>query len=106
MKKYGKTLKVYNIGNGPVNQNINQLVDNLFRHEYGKIVSALTKFFGTEHIQLAEDVVQDSLIQALNDWPYKGVPYNPQHGYTGLHQALHYQAECLHPMFSLKHLVV
>lgn len=57
--------------------NINQLVDNLFRHEYGKLVAVLTKVFGIENIELAEDVVQDSLMQAMKDWQYKGVPSNP-----------------------------
>lgn len=56
---------------------INQLVDHLFRHEAGKLVSVLTRVFGSENIDLAEDVVQDSLIEALDQWQYKGVPDNP-----------------------------
>jgi RNA polymerase sigma-70 factor (ECF subfamily) len=56
---------------------VNQLVDNLFRHESGKLVSVLTRIFGSENLDLAEDVVQDSLIEALNQWTYKGVPDNP-----------------------------
>src|SRR5687767_15425853 len=57
--------------------NVKQLVDNLFRHESGKLVSVLTRIFGSENIELAEDVVQDSLVEALNQWTYKGVPENP-----------------------------
>lgn len=56
---------------------IHQLVDHLFRHESGKLVAVLTRVFGTENIDLAEDVVQDSLAEALTQWPYKGVPDNP-----------------------------
>ena len=56
---------------------INQLVDHLYRHEAGKLVAVLTRVFGTENIELAEDVVQDSLIEAMKDWPYKGLPSNP-----------------------------
>ncbi|MBS1600192.1 MAG: sigma-70 family RNA polymerase sigma factor [Bacteroidetes bacterium] len=57
--------------------NIPQLVDHLFRHEAGKLVSVLTKIFGPQNIDLAEDVVQDSLIEAMEHWQYKGVPENP-----------------------------
>ncbi len=56
---------------------INRLIDSLFRHEYGKLVSVLTRLFGTENLDLAEDVVQDSLVEAIKDWPYKGIPANP-----------------------------
>lgn len=52
-------------------------VDHLFRHEHGKLVSILTKTFGPVNIELAEDVVQESMIEALNTWSYKGVPDNP-----------------------------
>jgi len=56
---------------------INLLADHLFRHEYGKLVSTLTGIFGPEHLQLAEDVVQDSLVEAISHWSYEGVPDNP-----------------------------
>ena len=55
----------------------NQLVEHLFRTEYGKLVAILTKFFGPSHIQLAEDVVQETLISALNNWSTDGLPSNP-----------------------------
>ncbi len=56
---------------------ITQLTDSLFRHESGKVVSLLVKTLGVEHIQLAEDVVQEALARALKTWPYYGVPENP-----------------------------
>lgn len=56
---------------------IPQLTDHLFRHEAGKLVSILTGIFGMERLQLAEDVVQESLIRALQTWPYYGIPDNP-----------------------------
>ena len=56
---------------------ISKLVDHLFRHESGKMVSVLTRIFGSQNLDLAEDVVQDSLIEALNKWQYKGVPGDP-----------------------------
>jgi RNA polymerase sigma-70 factor (ECF subfamily) len=59
------------------NIRINQLVEHFFRHESGKMVSVLTKIFGAENLDLAEDVVQDSLIEAISQWQYKGIPENP-----------------------------
>lgn len=53
------------------------LTDHLFRQESGKLVSMLTGIFGIDRLQLAEDVVQDALIRALQTWPYYGVPANP-----------------------------
>jgi RNA polymerase sigma-70 factor (ECF subfamily) len=53
------------------------LADHLFRHEAGKLVSILTGIFGIDRLQLAEDVVQESLVRALQTWPYYGVPKNP-----------------------------
>lgn len=52
-------------------------VEHLFRREAGKLVSYLTKLFGIAHLNLAEDVVQDTLCQALQVWPTHGVPDNP-----------------------------
>ena len=45
--------------------NVSKIVDNLFRHDAGRLVSVLTRIFGTENLDLAEDVVQDSLVEAL-----------------------------------------
>ena len=58
-------------------EHINQLVDHLYRHEAGKLIAVLTRVFGPANIELAEDVVQDSLIEAIKDWPYKGLPSDP-----------------------------
>jgi RNA polymerase sigma-70 factor (ECF subfamily) len=55
---------------------ISDKIDHLFRHEYGKLVSVLTKTFGTSNIGLAEDVVQEAMLEALNKWSYDGVPTN------------------------------
>ncbi len=41
------------------------------------MVSVLTKIFGSENLGLAEDVVQDSLMEAIEIWQYRGVPENP-----------------------------
>lgn len=57
--------------------NVPQVVDHLFRHQAGQVVSSLTRILGPAHLDLAEDVVQETLIKALKVWPYQGIPDNP-----------------------------
>lgn len=59
-------------------RDVGPLVDHLFREFAGRMVAALVRVFGPQHIDLAEDVVQDALSQALRTWPFDGVPANPQ----------------------------
>lgn len=54
-----------------------KIVDNLFRNEYGKMVSLLVNKYGTAHLTLAEDVVQEAMYKAMQIWPYGEVPANP-----------------------------
>jgi RNA polymerase sigma-70 factor (ECF subfamily) len=54
-----------------------QLVDHLFRHQAGQVVATLTRIFGPQQLDLAEDVVQETLLKALRQWPYRGIPNNP-----------------------------
>ena len=68
---------VENMPSPPSEDDIPRLTDHLFRHEAGKLVSVLTSIFGIERLQMAEDVVQESLVRALQTWPYYGVPKNP-----------------------------
>ena len=56
---------------------ISRLTEHLFRLESGKLVSVLTGIFGIDHLQLAEDVVQEALVRAFRTWPYYGIPKNP-----------------------------
>lgn len=56
---------------------ISQLTEHFFRHEAGKLVAVLTGIFGLDRLQLAEDVVQEAMVRALQTWPYYGVPRNP-----------------------------
>jgi RNA polymerase sigma factor (sigma-70 family) len=56
---------------------IQQTVDHLFRHESGKMISVLSKLLGLQHLDAAQDIVQDTLLQALNTWSLNGMPDNP-----------------------------
>ena len=54
------------------------LVDHLFRRQAGQLVATLTKALGPRHLTLAEDAVQDALITALQQWPFRGIPDHPE----------------------------
>jgi RNA polymerase sigma-70 factor (ECF subfamily) len=53
------------------------LVEHFFRHEAGRLVSVLTRIFGWRHFDLVEDMVQATLLDALEAWHVRGVPDNP-----------------------------
>jgi RNA polymerase sigma factor (sigma-70 family) len=52
------------------------LVEHFFRHEAGRLVSVLTRLFGWRHFNLVEDMVQTTLMDALESWRVR-VPDNP-----------------------------
>src|ERR687890_2745895 len=54
-----------------------QTVDHLFRHESGKMIAVLSKLLGFENLETAEDLVQETLLQALKTWSFTGLPDNP-----------------------------
>ena len=54
-----------------------EIVDHLFRRSAGRITATLTRVLGADHLDLAEDVVQEAMATALGQWPYSGVPENP-----------------------------
>ena len=56
--------------------NPNQLIEDLFRREYSKIVATLTRLFGFEHLDMIEDVVQDAFTKAVGIWREE-IPQNP-----------------------------
>ena len=61
-----------------VNSDLYKTVDHLFRHEAGKMVSVLTRIFGFPNIEQAEDIVQDTIVKALEVWKWGKIPDNPQ----------------------------
>jgi RNA polymerase sigma factor (sigma-70 family) len=56
---------------------VSELVAHLFRHKASQIIAILTRIFGFANLDLAEDVVQETLVKALQQWPFTGVPDNP-----------------------------
>jgi RNA polymerase sigma-70 factor (ECF subfamily) len=58
-------------------RNPHRLPESLFRREAARLIAHLTRVFGTENLQLAEDVVQDTLFQAMETWKFAGAPDNP-----------------------------
>ena len=54
-----------------------KIIDHLFRHQYGKMVSILTRIFGLSHLEMIEDAVQDTFITAMMKWRNK-MPDNPE----------------------------
>ncbi len=61
----------------PATEAVSRLTERLFREEAGRLVATLTRLFGVEHLNLAEDVVQEALVRALRVWPFYGVPERP-----------------------------
>lgn len=57
---------------------VQTLVDHLFRHHSAAMLSALSRRFGLENLDVAEEVVQDAMLQALRLWPFHGIPDNPR----------------------------
>ncbi len=57
--------------------NEQELIPHLFRKEFGKITSVLSRTFGIERLALAEDIASETFLTAMETWPYKGIPENP-----------------------------
>ena len=54
-----------------------RILDHLFRRQSAQIVATLTRTLGARHLALVEEAVQDALVRALQQWPYRGVPDEP-----------------------------
>jgi RNA polymerase sigma factor (sigma-70 family) len=50
------------------------LPDHYFRHEFGRLVSVLSRRFGTHRLELCEDAVQTALLRAVQAWSERGLP--------------------------------
>lgn len=59
-------------------QNIHTTIEHFFRHESGRMNAVLSRLLGLQNMDVAQDIVQDTLLQAMNTWGYNGLPSNPQ----------------------------
>jgi RNA polymerase sigma factor (sigma-70 family) len=62
------------VGSDPSNDP-KSAVTAVWRHESARLVAGLTRM--THDLGLAEDLAQDGLVAALEQWPESGVPRNP-----------------------------
>jgi len=49
----------------------------LFQQEFTKIVAVISKSFGLQYIEIAEDIVSETFLVATESWQTKGIPANP-----------------------------
>ena len=54
---------------------VHRTIDAVWRIESAKLIAGLTRF--VRDVGLAEDLAQDALVAALEQWPTSGVPNNP-----------------------------
>jgi len=55
----------------------NEIVEHLFRHESGHIISRLSARYGMVHLSEIEDAVSEALVRALKTWSIKDIPESP-----------------------------
>ncbi|HTI89417.1 MAG TPA: sigma-70 family RNA polymerase sigma factor [Puia sp.] len=55
-----------------------ELLPQLFKTEYQKIVSVLCRRFGLEYVAIAEDIASDTFLTAAETWGLKGIPERPE----------------------------
>ncbi len=53
------------------------LLPHLFRSEFSKITAILTRHFGLDRLEVAEDIACEVFLTALETWTYQGIPENP-----------------------------
>ena len=57
---------------------VRPLVEHLFRRQSGQMLATLAHVLGLQDLDLAEEAVQEAMLQALRKWPFQGIPTNPQ----------------------------
>lgn len=54
-----------------------EFLKHLFQQEFTRIVAVISKRFGLQHIEIAEDIVSETFLLATETWQAKGIPANP-----------------------------
>src|SRR5205809_2768888 len=60
----------------PINEQIRELLDSLYRVDSGRILATLIRLLGD--FDLAEEAMHEAFAAALSVWPRSGVPANPR----------------------------
>jgi len=58
-----------------VTTDVHRTIDAVWRIESAKLIAGLTRI--VRDVGVAEDLAQDELVAALDQWPESGVPNNP-----------------------------
>jgi RNA polymerase sigma-70 factor (ECF subfamily) len=58
-------------------QQSDEITGNLFREESGKLLASVIHLLGAANLDVAEDIVQDTMMAALNQWRFQ-LPENPR----------------------------
>lgn len=58
-------------------ENAQESLKALFQQEFGKLVAVISKRFGLQHVELAEDIVSETFLLAAETWGVRGLPANP-----------------------------
>jgi RNA polymerase sigma-70 factor (ECF subfamily) len=53
------------------------VLKQLFQQEFSKMVAVISKLYGLQHIETAEDIVGETFLAAAETWGLKGLPANP-----------------------------
>ena len=61
----------------PAADDLQQQIVRTARRERGRLVGNLVARLGGAQLDLAEDVAQDALLQAMSTWTFRGLPENP-----------------------------
>ena len=64
-----------NSSKGSINSSINGAIDAVWRIESPRLIAGLARI--VRDVGVAEDLAQDALVAALEQWPKSGVPDNP-----------------------------
>lgn len=54
-----------------------EFLKHLFQQEFSRMVAVISKRFGLQYIEIAEDIVSETFLLATETWETKGVPENP-----------------------------
>ncbi len=60
----------------PLTEDADRAIEKLVRSEWGRVLASLIRYLGD--IELAEDALQDALIEALRHWRGDGLPRQPR----------------------------